>query len=116
MHAMSSDMYSGQLAEKFTNYYVVGSVSEYKRLMAEGKDGNYALFVLGMAMHALMDSTSPLHENYQKFSLRDIEGVLKGVQHLGQHFGGEGTIEFRSRTEHMGGVILIRRLFDEANQ
>jgi len=112
---MSSDLYCGKSAEKYMTYYISGKIAEYKQLMAEGGSDNEkaAYFALGMAMHAAMDSTSPLHEGFQKFSLNDVAGLAKGSLHL---FGGEGEKVFKSDINHMKGVMLIRRLFDEANR
>jgi hypothetical protein len=114
MHSMSSSIYSGDNAEKYTLYFINAKVAEYKTLMASGY-AESAYFSLGEAMHVAMDSTSPLHSGFKKFSLRLFTGdALKASRHL----FAEGESVFYSDTENYraDGVKLIRGLLDEANR
>ena len=114
MHSMSTTIYSEEMAAKFTSYYVEGKIAEYKALMAEGNSvaTDKANFALGMAMHAVMDSTSPTHEGYQSWGglqWWDPVSWVKGAEHglLEQYATGDKKQET---------VRLLQGLYDRANQ
>lgn len=65
MHAMRSQNQGADEAAARTASFIGGQVAEYKRLLAAGQEGK-AYEALGMAMHPLMDATSPSHEGYHK--------------------------------------------------
>jgi RHS repeat-associated protein len=66
MHAMRAEGQSSQEAEKLMNNFIRQKVNEYKTLLSQGKtDGAYE--ALGMAMHPIMDSTSPVHEEFKEW-------------------------------------------------
>ncbi len=114
MHSMSTTIYSEEMAAKFTTYYVEGKIAEYKRLMAEGNwvatdKANYAI---GMAMHAVMDSTAPSHENYQSW------GGLEWLNPLSWIKGAEhGLLEqYANSSKKRETVRMLRDLHNRANQ
>jgi len=58
MHAMRAPGQSVEEATRLMNEFIRQKVSEYRALMKQGK-AEEAYFALGMAMHPIMDSTSP---------------------------------------------------------
>jgi RHS repeat-associated protein len=60
MHAMRAPGQSAEEAAGLTVTFITQKVNEYKSLMKEGKT-EQAYEALGMAMHPLMDNTSPSH-------------------------------------------------------
>ena len=67
MHGMSSDIWNRGQAQEMMCRYVKAYVDAYRNL-ATSKNWNeraQAHFFLGMALHAVMDSTSPLHRGLQ---------------------------------------------------
>ncbi len=68
MHAMRMSGQSAEAAAGQTVNYIMGKVGEYKTSMAAGNTDK-AYEALGMAMHPLMDNTSPSHEGFQEWSL-----------------------------------------------
>ena len=67
MHAMRMPGQSAEEAAGLTVTFINQQVAEYKKLMAVGQEGK-AYEALGMAMHPLMDATSPSHEGYQEWN------------------------------------------------
>jgi RHS repeat-associated protein len=65
MHAMSSDTLSPDEARKKMCKFIKDYFSEAEDAK-KNNNGNY-WFYLGMALHAVMDSTSPVHEGFQKW-------------------------------------------------
>jgi RHS repeat-associated protein len=66
MHSMRAEGQSSQEAERLMNDYIKQKVGEYKTLLSQGKT-DAAYEALGMAMHPIMDSTSPVHEGFQEW-------------------------------------------------
>lgn len=64
VHAMRSPDQSAEAAAGLTVTFIAQKMAEYKRLMAVGQL-SAAYEALGMAMHPLMDATSPSHAGYQ---------------------------------------------------
>lgn len=82
-------------------------MAEYKTLMNEGKDEK-AYEALGMAMHPLMDATSPSHEGFQEWKLIPLIGV-------GIHKSNETQRVFDSNSDYSEkSVNAIRKIYDEA--
>jgi len=71
LHAMRAPGQSAEEAQGLMKDYIKNRVADYKRLMAEGKTDE-AYFALGMAMHPIMDSTSPSHEGMQEWRVKDL--------------------------------------------
>ena len=67
MHAMSSRVHDETSARNMMCRYVEAYVGVYHRLQSSSnwQDRRKAYYYLGMAMHAVMDSTSPLHRGFQ---------------------------------------------------
>jgi len=77
--------------------------------MKEGKTEE-AYFALGMAMHPLMDNTSPSHFDYHEWHL--IPLIDTAI-----HKWNETGSEFNSNSEYSRRAVeAIRRLYDEANR
>jgi RHS repeat-associated protein len=70
MHAMSQKGESAETAINRMQEYVDSHLREYARLLGAGNPER-AYFELGMALHPIMDSTSPSHEGFQAW-----EGVM----------------------------------------
>ena len=80
-HAMSSPYYDKEHAEKYMNNFIEKKMNEYKTLMSQGNE-EAAYFVLGEAMHPIMDSTSPSHTGFQEW--RGLDGTIElgeGISH-----------------------------------
>jgi RHS repeat-associated protein len=71
LHAMRAPGQSKEEAQRLMNDFIRGKVADYKRLMAEGRTDE-AYFALGMAMHPIMDSTSPPHKDFQEWNIKDL--------------------------------------------
>jgi len=109
MHAMRAHGQTVEEAERLMNNFIRQQVAEYKRLMAEGKTEE-AYFALGMAMHPLMDNTSPSHFDYHEWHL--IPLIDTAI-----HKWNETGSEFNSNSEYSRRAVeAIRRLYDEANR
>jgi len=91
-HAMRAPWQSVKEAEIQMNQFLTEMKSQYKIMMSKGKKDE-AYYALGMAMHTLMDSTSPIHEGFQNWGNMDmfnpthnalgvIEFLIKGIPHL----------------------------------
>lgn len=88
---------TGQSVEEATrlmNEFIREKVSEYKALMKQGKTDE-AYFALGMAMHPLMDATSPGHEGMQEW--KGLDGPIK-LGKAGIHFLREISISDERKT------------------
>lgn len=72
-----------------------------------------AYFSLGEAMHTVMDSTSPLHENYQNYVISIMDPI--GSEKASRHLYAEGT-QLGSNDKIMKGAMLIRRFTDESTR
>jgi hypothetical protein len=89
-------------------------VNEYKSLMKEGKTDE-AYFALGMAMHPLMDATSPAHEGMQEWS--GVWPVIPNTIQAIIHGRRETEDVFNSNPNYSREAVeLIRKLYDEANR
>jgi RHS repeat-associated protein len=66
MHAMSAPWQTPADAEKQMGKFLSEMKTQYRNFMSKGKKYE-AYFALGMAMHALMDSTSPSHAGFQQW-------------------------------------------------
>jgi RHS repeat-associated protein len=110
LHAMR-DGDQGQRVEKATelmNNFINGRVADYKRLMAEEKTDE-AYIALGMAMHPLMDSTSPSHEGMQKW-----KNPWKNPMAARDHLYGETVDIFNSNPKYLKeSVDLLRKFYYE---
>jgi hypothetical protein len=76
MHAMSSNtLTKAQANQKMCDY-----VNDYMGRARDAKAKNQAhyWFYLGMALHAVMDSTSPAHEGFQKWNGIRADGARHG--------------------------------------
>jgi RHS repeat-associated protein len=91
-HAMKAPWENQKQAEVAMNNFLNYMSRKYEEFVGKGREDK-AYFALGMAMHALMDSTSPLHEGFQTWGnmeifdsaqnvLGTIEFLVKGVPHL----------------------------------
>jgi RHS repeat-associated protein len=112
MHAMRAPGQSPQDSEKMMNEFIKQKVSEYKRLMSKGKPDK-AYEALGMAMHPLMDATSPSHESFQEWAgvLPVIPNTFKAIK----HGVGEKEKVFNSSPDFSRrSVDALRKLYDEA--
>lgn len=117
MHAMSNALtkQSQEEATGLMNNYISQKVNEYKTLMSQRKT-DAAYKALGMAMHPLMDATSPSHEGMQGWAGNTpiIDGTtIKAIEH--------GYLEtekvFNSNLEYSRRAVdSIKKLFDEANR
>ena len=73
MHAMSSDCLTPEKAREKMCKFVKANLSGYNNLI-ESKDAasqTSAYFLLGMALHPIMDSTSPVHRGLQQWHTSD---------------------------------------------
>jgi len=110
MHAMRAPGQTVEEAERLMNNFIRQEVADYKRLMAEGKTDE-AYFALGMAMHPLMDATSPSHDGYQEW--KGLNGPVKLIKG-GLHLLGETKWEFNSNPEYLRkSVESLRKFYDE---
>jgi RHS repeat-associated protein len=67
MHAMSSDGWDPLTARAMMCNFVAAYLGTYRRMVSSSNpsDRVLAYFYLGMALHPIMDSTSPLHRGFQ---------------------------------------------------
>jgi RHS repeat-associated protein len=72
MHAMSSDTLSAGVAKQQFCAFLKEKMAIYKRDIGRPGGTRNAYFNLGMAMHAIMDSTSPAHSGFQKWDSSQI--------------------------------------------
>lgn len=111
LHAVKAPGQSVEEATMLMNDFIKGRVADYKRLMAEGKSDE-AYFALGMAMHPIMDSTSPSHEGMQEWKnpwTHPAEAL--------EHTEAERVKVFNATPEYMKSTVdLLRRFYNDANR
>ena len=109
MHAMRAPGQSAEEAAGKTVTYIMQKVAEYKKEMAAGQEGK-AYEALGMAMHPLMDNTSPSHYDYQEWHLIPlIDAAI--------HKRRERESVFNSNPEYSKRAVgSVRKVYDEANR
>ena len=79
MHAMSSPTLSKAEALKKYCKFIEDNMNDYFARSGDRRTRPGALFSLGKAMHAVMDSTSPAHRGFQLWTgLRDPRAHLHG--------------------------------------
>lgn len=66
MHAMSSDAMNSDEARRRMCEFIKQTMGKARDARADGTAHYW--FYLGMALHPVMDSTSPAHEGFQKWS------------------------------------------------
>lgn len=109
MHAMRAPGQSVEEATRLMNEFIRQKVNEYKALMKQGKTDE-AYFALGMAMHPLMDATSPSHEGMQEWRwIPLIEVAIHKRNETKKVFDSDSKYSERS-------VDAIRRLYEEINR
>jgi len=101
MHSMRMSNQTVEETEKLMNDYINKHLKEYKDQVKEG-NCDKAYFHLGMALHPVMDSTSPTHSGFQIWDGIMVTPGYKIVQHI----LGERTI---SRTQINRTVQLINQ-------
>jgi hypothetical protein len=72
MHAMSSTLLSKSEAKKRYCAYIKKYMNAYNRFKNDGLNRAFAYQALGMAMHAVMDSTSPSHSGFQTWTFSEV--------------------------------------------
>ncbi len=115
MHAMRASGQSPQDAEKIMHDFIKQKVGEYKTLLSQG-NADKAYESLGMAMHPLMDATSPSHAGMQMWAgmFPVIDGATKKAYIHGR---GESESVFNSNPGYSSmAVDSIKKLYNEANQ
>jgi RHS repeat-associated protein len=110
MHAMTAPGQSSQDAEKIMNNFIKQKVGEYKTLMSQG-NSDKAYEALGMAMHPLMDATSPSHEGMQTWN----SPLTHPIEAL-EHRRGETSDVFNSNPDYLGKSTDVLRKFYENNK
>jgi len=114
MHAMRMPNQSAEDAAGLTVNFIMQKVAEYKTLMSQGK-ADQAYEALGMAMHPLMDATSPSHEGYQEWA--GMKPVIPNTFNAIGHGTRETEDVFNSNPNYSTRAVdSIRRLYDEANR
>lgn len=109
MHAMRPPNQSAEEAAGLTVTFITQKVAEYKALMSQGKTDD-AYVALGMAMHPLMDNTSPSHRGYQEWHLIPL---IDAAIHKRRETKGM----FNSNADFLkNSVDAIRSLYNEANK
>lgn len=114
MHAMRAPGQSAEEAAGLTVTFINQQVGEYRRLIAAGQTDK-AYEALGMAMHPLMDNTSPSHEGFQEWSgmLPVIPNAFKAIS----HGNAESEKIFNSNTDFSTkSVNSLRNLYDQTNK
>jgi RHS repeat-associated protein len=111
MHAMRAPGQTVEEAERLMNNFIRQQVADYKRLMAEGKTDE-AYFALGMAMHPLMDATSPAHEGMQEW--KGLKGPIKLLK-ASYHFARESELFF-TQEDLIRTVNRLREFYDLINK
>jgi len=108
MHAMRASGQSVEEAERLMKNFINYHVKEYKTLMSQGKTKE-AYEASGMAMHPIMDATSPSHEGMQEW-----EGVSHAPIEASKHGWSEREGEFNSNPDYSRrSVELLRKFYDE---
>jgi hypothetical protein len=113
MHAMRAKGQDAGDAAGLAVTFITQKMAEYKTLMNEGKTEK-AYEALGMAMHPLMDATSPSHEGFQEWA--GILPLIPNAINARSHAKAEEVGVFNSNQEFSRkSVEAIRELYDEAN-
>lgn len=116
MHVMRKAGQTSEQAETLMMIFIMKKLSEYKDFLSKGKCYEKDAYIaLGMALHPLMDSTSPSHEGFQVWDgvLPVIPNTFKAVK----HGRSERAIIFNSNPEYLQrNINLLRRLYDKANR
>ncbi len=98
-------------AEILMNNYIRGKVNDYKTLMKKG-DTKAAYEALGMAMHPLMDATSPAHEGFQGWGSPYAHPI-----DAYKHANNESEGVFNANPNYSTRAVdSIRKVYDEANK
>lgn len=102
-HAMRSPFQSAEEAEQLMNLFLNEKVNEFI-----AKDGDDALSAIGVALHAIMDTTAPAHEGFQIWLGLDTPlGLLAGLLHRIR----DGSISDKKLEET---EALVRQFYAEA--
>jgi len=111
MHGMRSANESPADAVKRMNDYISNKVNDYKMLLSKGKTEK-AYEVLGMAMHPIMDSTSPSHTGFQ-VSLP----MWRNPYWLYEHEYNESANVFKSNPEYMEKTVgMLKEFYNEISK
>jgi RHS repeat-associated protein len=112
MHAMRASGQSPQDAERMMNDFIKEKMREYKTLLSQGNEDK-AYESLGMAMHPLMDATSPSHEGFREWL--GVLPVIPNTIKASQHGWNEREDIFNSNTDYSRrSVESIRKFYNEA--
>jgi len=71
MHAMSSDAWPPEESEKRMCKFIRDKMRDFRKAQLYGSKRAY--WHLGMALHTVMDSTSPAHRGFQKWQYRHFD-------------------------------------------
>ena len=115
IYACDAGTKSAKEAAGKTVTYIMEKVAEYKKEMAKGQEDK-AYEAIGMAMHPLMDNTSPSHEGFQEGGgiFPVIDGTTKKAYIHGQ---GETESVFNSKPGYSSRAVdAIRKVSDDANR
>ena len=110
MHAMRAPNQSAEEAAGLTVTFITQKVAEYKALTSQGKTDD-AYVALGMAMHPLMDSTSPAHEGMQTWN-----SLLTHPLEAWEHKKKESVEIFNANPTYLQKSIDLLRNFYDANK
>ncbi len=105
MHAMSSDCLSPAKAREKMCTFVKANLSGYNNLITSKDVASQtsAYFLLGMALHPVMDSTSPVHRGFQHWH------TSAAVDHGPSPYSKEGVDVARQTQYRMETLDLMRR-------
>ncbi|MCL5022340.1 MAG: hypothetical protein M1497_03050 [Nitrospirae bacterium] len=114
MHAMRAPNQDADEAAGRTVTFIMEKVAEYKSLMAAGQEDK-AYEALGMAMHPLMDATSPSHEGIQEWAgmLPVVPNAFKAIEH---GIGEKEKVFYSDPGFSRRAVDSIRKVYDETNR
>ncbi len=110
MHAMRAQNQSAEESAGLTVTFVMEKVAEYKSLMAAGQEGK-AYEALGMALHPLIDSTSPSHEGTQEWRSPWIHPI-DALEHIKK----ESVEKFDANPSYLQKSVDLLRNFYDANK
>ena len=105
MHAMSSDCLTPEKAREKMCKFVKANLSGYNNLIQSNDVGSQtsAYFLLGMALHPIMDSTSPVHRGFQHWH------TSAAIDHGPSPYSKEGVDVARQTQYRMETLDLMRR-------
>ncbi|MFN7476162.1 MAG: RHS repeat-associated core domain-containing protein [Burkholderiales bacterium] len=105
MHAMSSDCLTPQQAREKMCKFVKSNLAGYNLLVGstDAQSQNSAYFLLGMALHPIMDSTSPVHRGFQRWH------TSAAIDHGPSPYSKEGVEVARQTQYRMETLDLMRR-------